>query len=423
MATALWLLVAAVAVRMPYVRGQTFSLNSLDIQPREPKVPVEMSVSFQITVALSAGAKIRFAMGGVTNGNADATDGSSTSTVHMSHSTYFTTRWTEGTFARANPYGGSHLELTLTRAIAANELVTLKVDRQNGFRLQCGQSRDEGRFRTTVTDHTGAVILHSVAMSHPPFGDACRGLGFCHGHGACDACANVCRCDEGWGSRTADTLDRYVRIDCAERVCPKGRAWAAVPTDASAHATELECSSNGICDRAEGLCECFAGYEGEACQRQACPNGCSGHGQCLPMSELSANAAALPLSHGAGYGTGSAKDSGAWEAELMAACVCDSSWPVGLAAGETQQAEYFGADCSLRRCPTGDDPSTAADETDCASKAAAGGRGAGAPGNLCHVDCSNRGRCDRATGTCACFHGFTGENCGALAPWMRPDGT
>lgn len=38
----------------------------------------------------------------------------------------------------------------------------------------------------------------------------------------------------------------------------------------------------------------------------------------------------------------------AWDDEAMFACVCDSSWEVGLGVGQRQQAEYFGADCSLR---------------------------------------------------------------------------
>lgn len=36
----------------------------------------------------------------------------------------------------------------------------------------------------------------------------------------------------------------------------------------------------------------------------------------------------------------------AWDDEAMYACVCDSSWEVGLGAGQRQQAEFFGADCS-----------------------------------------------------------------------------
>ena len=48
--------------------------------------------------------------------------------------------------------------------------------------------------------------------------------------------------------------------------------------------------------------------------------------------------------------------------------MCDSGWSVGLDSGETQLAEWFGPDCSLRRCPSGDDPWTTVDETNCNKK-------------------------------------------------------
>ena len=41
-----------------------------------------------------------------------------------------------------------------------------------------------------------------------------------------------------------------------------------------------ECSNKGMCDRKSGQCDCFDGYSGTACRRVACPNDCSGHGQC-----------------------------------------------------------------------------------------------------------------------------------------------
>merc|ERR1711871_1671193 len=47
----------------------------------------------------------------------------------------------------------------------------------------------------------------------------------------------------------------------------------------------MECSNQGLCDRSSGLCECFDGYTGRACQRQACPEDCSGHGVCLSVDQ------------------------------------------------------------------------------------------------------------------------------------------
>lgn len=40
-------------------------------------------------------------------------------------------------------------------------------------------------------------------------------------------------------------------------------------------------------------------------------------------------------------------DTKAWDWDVMHGCLCDSSWAVGYNTGETQLAEYFGADCSL----------------------------------------------------------------------------
>lgn len=114
-----------------------------------------------------------------------------------------------------------------------------------------------------------------------------------------------------------------------------------------------------------------------------------------------------------------------WDAERIYGCVCDSSWTVGWGSGETQVTEWFGPDCSMsayrttvcttvallclvltdhpwflwpflaspaERCPSGDDPMTTADETDCEDKMDNGAEyGDGASGNLCHVDCANRG--------------------------------
>ena len=35
-------------------------------------------------------------------------------------------------------------------------------------------------------------------------------------------------------------------------------------------------------------------------------------------------------------------------------------------------------------------------------------------GNKCHIECSNRGLCDRKIGVCTCFKGFHGNACETL---------
>ena len=43
------------------------------------------------------------------------------------------------------------------------------------------------------------------------------------------------------------------------------------------------------------------------------------------------------------------QDTDTWDEDMTYGCVCDSSWPVGLGSGETQEPEWFGADCSLSK--------------------------------------------------------------------------
>ena len=100
--------------------------------------------------------------------------------------------------------------------------------------------------------------------------------------------------------------------------CPFAKAWvdSASAGAASAH-SYAECSNHGTCDRDSGECECSDGFEGRACDRVACPSGCSGKGTCE-------------------YVGGSS-----WDSSKTRACKCDPG--------------FGGIDCSAPLCPLGDD--------------------------------------------------------------------
>ena len=128
----------------------------------------------------------------------------------------------------------------------------------------------------------------------------------CSGHGTCGT-NDDCTCYANWQG-----------VDCSARTCPFAKAWvdsaSAVTTSAHSYA---ECSNHGTCDRDSGQCECSDGFEGRACDRVACPSGCSGKGTCE-------------------YVGGSS-----WDSSKTRACKCDPG--------------YGGIDCSASLCPLGDD--------------------------------------------------------------------
>ena len=173
---------------------------------------------------------------------------------------------------------------------------------------------------------------------------------------------------------------------------------------------------------------------------------CSGQGKCLSLKAMAAEPNAAPFGPATTYG--GAPETSTWDEDKIFGCVCDSTWPVGFGAAETQATQWFGTDCARKRCPSGNDPMTPEDETDCAWRAdngatwmgdvgsdgvqyapgaalppgvtvatlATGVQGvtAGAAGNKCYVECASRGTCDFATGTCACFAGYGGAACDML---------
>ena len=87
-----------------------------------------------------------------------------------------------------------------------------------------------------------------------------------------------------------------------------------------------ECANRGICDRATGMCDCFTGYEGAACNRTSCVNSCTGHGTCQTLTDTVPSNIHYHL----------------WDADKTQVCKCDGG--------------YFGIDCSQKQCARNNDP-------------------------------------------------------------------
>jgi len=344
--------------------------------------------------------------------------------------------WNEGTYKQHLPgFTNSTLRLKVEDAqtLAAGTLYTAVIDKlSNKIGTLCSLPEDYDKITVSTDAAAGAVnkkrVIHTDSV-----GNGCKQLGFCNGHGSCNFCTETCNCDKEYGGPGA-VVGLDIKNDCSERVCPSGYAWGALPSDSLSGHPLMECSGAGICERGKGVCRCFEGFGGSKCDRRTCPEMnsevCAGHGTCLSMRQLSMKPDALPLSDPWNYATTgisypiygggregqiiTAESNVTWDERYLHLCHCDSGWSVGLGSDETQVPEYFGAACQLRHCPSGDDPLTTIDETNCTAVTAAGGKGVGQKGNLCYVECANRGLCDYETGTCECFEGFWGIACEKL---------
>jgi hypothetical protein len=158
----------------------------------------------------------------------------------------------------------------------------------------------------------------------------------CSGHGTCGL-NGVCTCYDNWGIGMSHDSG-----DCSERICPFEFSWVDAPDKDGAHHKYTECSSKGLCDRESGMCECFEGYEGKACQRTSCPNSCSGHGQCAYIEDLE-ESASISQTTQASYFTDDYPSYAYyyWDKTKTRGCVCDPEW------GDV--------DCSKRMCQYGND--------------------------------------------------------------------
>ena len=213
----------------------------------------------------------------------------------------------------------------------------------------------------TISCQPGSFSVFSVTAPPPILNPRGNCPNMCSGHGMCE---RFCRCFPG-----------YEGGDCSLRSCPMGLSWVDTPNgdlthDGSTFSGDYGdpitptyarkgtwedtpallygfpedipfsrvkvgeghfygvCSKAGQCDHSTGLCKCYPGFEGRACDRISCPKDCSGHGVCRTVQEST-----RPDIY---YNK--------WETQKMQRCECDGGWS--------------GVDCSERVCLKGDDPLT-----------------------------------------------------------------
>jgi hypothetical protein len=183
-------------------------------------------------------------------------------------------------------------------------------------------------------------IVIDTGASEPEFGEYVD----CYGNGRCLGLEGKwkCECNAGYfGS-------------CRHRTCPVGRSWFQEPiVDDIAHDVLVECSSAGRCDRDSGNCECHEGYEGAACERQACPSveggKCSGNGRCVSMRTLALSHKdptyydPAPVVYGEKI-----YDPETWDADRIFGCMADE---YGYVEDIHNISAYVGLNLDQLQCP------------------------------------------------------------------------
>lgn len=180
---------------------------------------------------------------------------------------------------------------------------------------------------------------------------------------------------------------QYIGPECANIACPNNCGH-------SSSTPHGECMSN---DAHSSVCYCFenggiGSRRGSACELTPCISDCNGHGRCAAgvcqcyagYDGTACQTSVAVCNHGSSIAGG--------------LCTCDEGWS--------------GPKCNLRTCPFNCHATHG--QGLCVNGTCActvGFIGEVCEHTICPGQCSRRGTCNRATGRCMCQHGYTGNDC------------
>jgi len=200
---------------------------------------------------------------------------------------------------------------------------------------------------------SASLLLSFIAAAQAGCDNACSGHGTCQLDGVCD-------CYDNWGLGLSHDSG-----DCSDRICPFEIAWVDKPDVNGQRHKYAECAGRGLCNRDSGLCECFPGYEGKACQRTTCPNDCSGHGQCAYMDDLPYQTTPHDWFNNMNVGSDINTNNADWSRLVEDTTFLDQApktfsgsyygWDSMKTRGCVCDPEWGDVDCSKRMCEYGND--------------------------------------------------------------------
>ncbi|XP_071506024.1 uncharacterized protein [Diadema antillarum] len=247
--------------------------------------------------------------------------------------------------------------------------------------------------RGTCTDDSGSP--RCVNCSWPYIGHDCNSL--CQFGREEPADSGNCVCDpcfagSGCNSECSGNGRCYTNPDTSERECSCDSRWRGPLCNIPGCPGEgKDCSGNGDCNTAVGICFCFPGWTGEGCDIPDCPGepDCNEQGQCLVSEEQEAICACSDNHFGSECefrcAHGSVEDS---------VCTCNEC--------------YTGYECNVECSGNGQCESGQCQCTNLAEQAFVGPH---CEFLGCPSSCSGHGSCNSGTQECTCYPGWSGKDC------------